>query len=218
MGIVYKSGRLAARMSFSTLARWEVEGVEATPPKGPLLVVCNHLSNADPPFLVASVPRRLHFLGKRSLFANWLVSHFLTAAGVHPLNRTGVDIKALRWVLDLLRRDEVPVLFPEGTRSRGGGMNRGNPGVAYVATKSQAPILPVAITGTENISGYLRIAAPLCRIRVIIGEPFSLPVIEGRLSRPVLEHLTDMIMYRIAALLPEEYKGYYVTPETVGTG
>ncbi len=209
MGVSYWAGSTLAKLCFTAFARWEVEGKEAVPPKGPLIVVSNHLSNADPPVLVASIPRGLHFLGKRGLFANPLSASFFTAVGVHPVNRDGTDVEALRWNLELLKRDQATVLFPEGVRSRNGGMNKGVPGVAYLATRSQAPILPVGITGTENIRSYGRLPFPLCRIVVRMGDPFTLPVLEGKLSRPLLEHLTDMIMYRVAALVPPRYRGYY---------
>ena len=209
MAVYYKIGTALTKLCFTAFARWDVEGRNAVPPKGPLIVVSNHLSNADPPTLAASIPRMLHFLAKDGLFANAVASSILTGIGVHPVKREGLDMDALRWNLELLKRDQPIVLFPEGTRSSHGQMNRGKAGVAYIATKSQAPILPVGITGSENIPGFWRIAFPVCQIKVRIGEPFSLPVIEGKLSRPILENLTDFIMYRVAALLPPSYRGYY---------
>ena len=217
MGANYWMGTTLARVCFSAFARWTVDGKEAVPPKGPLIVVSNHLSNADPAVLVASVPRRLHFLAKRGLFKNAVASSFLTSVGVHPVNREGADLDALRWNLRLLAHDQAIVLFPEGTRSLNGGMSRGLPGVAYIAVKSQAPILPVAITGTERINNYWRMPVPLCRLDVRLGDPFTLPSLEGKLSRPLLEHLTDMIMYRIAAMLPEDHRGYYAMREAEST-
>ena len=209
MAILYNVGTNLARACFTAFARWEVEGKEAVPPKGPLIVVSNHISNADPPVLVSSFPRMLHFLAKEGLYRCPVVSSFLTAVGTHPVKREGLNIGAVRWNLDILRREQAIVLFPEGTRGRGGGMVRGKPGVAYIHAKSGAPVLPVAISGTEKIPGYWRIAFPLCHIKVRIGEPFSLPVMEGKLSRPVLEHMADIITQRIADLLPLEYRGYY---------
>ena len=218
MGVVYVTGTALARFCFTAFANWTVEGKEGVPPRGPLIVVSNHLSNADPAFLCASIPRRLHFLGKRELFAIPPVAAFMNAAGVHPMNREGVDVDALRCNLNLLKNDDVVVLFPEGTRSRTGGMIQARSGVAYLALKSQAPVLPVAITGTEKVRSYARMPLPLCRVRVRIGQPFSLPVIEGRVSRPVLEDLTTMIMSRVAALLPPEYRGHYAVANPAARG
>jgi 1-acyl-sn-glycerol-3-phosphate acyltransferase len=218
MGIAYQAGTALARLCFTAFANWTVEGKEAVPPRGPLIVVANHLSNADPPFLCASLPRKLHFLGKRELFAIPPVAAFMNAVGVHPMNREGVDVDALRWNLNLLKNDQVVVLFPEGTRSRTGGMSHGMSGVAYLALKSQAPVLPVAIIGSEKVNSFARLPMPLCSVKVRIGQPFSLPVIEGRVPRPVLEDLTTMIMSRVAALLPPEYRGHYAAAAPVPKG
>ena len=113
--------------------------------------------------------------------------------------------------MGLLANDKPIALFPEGTRSFGEGMGRGHPGVAYLAVKSQAPILPVGITGTENIRGYLRLPFPFCRMTVTIGDPFTLPSLEGKITRAVLQNMTDMIMYRVASLLPPDYRGHYAS-------
>lgn len=211
MAILYNIAAGLARTSFTLFSHWSVEGKEEVPPRGRLLVVANHQSNADPPVLAASLPRRIYLMGKRGLFANRLLSFTLKALGVYPLNRDGHDTAALQWGLQILEREQVLVLFPEGTRRRG-GMHKGMPGVAYLALKSQAPILPVGITGTENIPGLLRVAMPLCRIHVRIGQPFTLPLMEENVSRLQLEELADMILTRVAQLLPPQYRGVYGCP------
>ncbi len=209
MGFLYRLGTTAAKLDFPTLGRFHVEGKEAVPPKGPLIVAMNHRSNADPCYLVAAVPREIHFLAKRNLFKNPLFGHLLRTVNVHPVDRDGADLQAIRTCIRLLERDNALAVFPEGARSRDGVLNRAQVGVAYIAARTQAPILPVAITGTENIKSYFRIPFPLCSVRVRIGSPFSLPVIEGRPPKSVLEGMSDMIMSRVAALLPNESRGYY---------
>ena len=209
MGLLYNLGTTTAKLDFPVFGRFHVEGREAVPPKGPLIVAANHRSNADPCYLVAAVPRELHFLGKRSLFKNPLFGNLLRAVNVHPTDRDGADLQAIRTCVRLLGDDSALVVFPEGTRSRTGLLNRGKAGIAYIASRTQAPILPVSITGTENIGSYFRIPLPLCSVRVRIGEPFSLPVIEGRAPKSVLDGMADMVMSRVAALLPNEARGYY---------
>jgi 1-acyl-sn-glycerol-3-phosphate acyltransferase len=197
-----------ARFCLTLFARWRVEGKEAVLPQGPLLVVSNHLSNADPPVLMASLSRRLNILAKRELFHFKPASLLLYSIGAFPVNPSK-DVAAIRWAMDSLNHDRALLAFPEGSRSPNARLQQGKPGVGYLALHTQAPILPVAITGTEKIPGYWRVAFPFCSINVSIGQPFTLPAIDGKLTSQLLQHLTDMIMQRIADLLPPEYRGYY---------
>ena len=206
--IPYTLGRGLGRLCFSIFGRFEVEGREAVPPRGRLLVVANHLSNADPPVVAAAMPRRVWFLAHKGLFKNPLLALAFKAWGVHAVSRGGNDPAAARWALNVLEQEGVVGLFPEATRSPE-GLRKPLYGVAYLASKTQSPILPIGITGTERVPGYWRILFPFHKIRARIGSPFTLPVIEGKPSREVLESLTDMIMMRIAELLPDEYRGVY---------
>jgi 1-acyl-sn-glycerol-3-phosphate acyltransferase len=160
--------------------------------------------------LGASLPRRIRFLAKDSLFVGGpFVRWFLGSYGAFPVNREGADVRAYRWALNLLNNDGAIVVFPEGTRSRNAQMQKAKPGVVGLVRSTKASILPVAITGTERIGTWLRVVNPTGRIRVRIGEVFSLPDIEGRLNKEVQESLNTMIMHRVAELLPEEYRGEY---------
>ena len=208
MAILYHIANSWTKTAYTLFSKWEIEGREAVPPKGPLLIISNHQGNADPPLIAASIPRRVYFFGKGGLFYGPIASAILRACGVYPLSRDGQDVAAALWGLHTLRQDKALSIFPENTRSLG-GMRRALPGVAYLALKTQTPILPVGITGTEKIPGLWRVAFPFCRVKVKIGEPFSLPVVEGNIPRDQLQAFADMLMERVAQLLPPEYRGLY---------
>lgn len=205
---LYRWGQGLARFCFKNLGRMEVHGAENVPPHGPVILVCNHLSFTDPPLLVASIPRPLHFVGKKELFADPISRIAMRGFHVSPFDRARSGIDAMRVLMDHLGNDRIVVLFPEGHRSPDHSMKEGLLGVVYLALKSQAPLLPVGVTGTEKISGW-RMVLPLCRLTSNIGQAFSLPVIEGKPSKEVMQSILDMIMDRIAVLLPPGYRGVY---------
>lgn len=214
MDIVYRVCELLEKIALRLFSDYKVEGVENVPPMGPLIVVSNHQSNMDPSILAAALPRRIWFLAKEGIFRTFVARWFLYAWGAFPLRRGESDVRAYRWSLEKLRSDQVLVVFPEGTRTTR-GMRRARPGVAQIALTTQAPILPVGMTGTERHESCFKVFYPNGRLRVNIGMPFSLPVVEGKPSKEVLQSLTDMIMDRVAMLLPEEYRGAYATPRPV---
>ena len=209
--MIYAAGRQLGRFCFGSFGRLTVMGRECVPPRGPLLLVANHLSFNDPPVLVSIMDRPLHFIGKQELFANPIGKFLMPAFNVHPYDRTSHAVDTVKLTLRLLSEDRMVALFPEGRRSLNHSLEKGMSGAAYIATKSQVPILPVGVWGTEKFPAW-RMPFPLCRMTVNIGQPFTLPLIEGDVTRPLLSSMSDMIMYRIAALLPKEYQGVYSLP------
>ncbi len=206
--LFYRLGRNLARFCFRTFGRMEVSGRGNVPPYGPVILVSNHLSFTDPPLLVASIPRPLFFVGKKELFANPVSRFALRGFHVSPFDRLGSGIDAMRTLTGHLDRDRIVVLFPEGHRSPDHTMKEGMLGVVYLALKSQAVILPVGVTGTQKFPGW-RMPFPLCKMKANIGQPFSLPGLEGKPSKEVMQSILDMIMDRVAAQLPPEYRGAY---------
>lgn len=204
----YRLGKVLSRIFIPTFGSIRVTGQEHVPRTGPLIIVANHQSNADPPVMVYAIPRGIFFMAKRSLFWGPVVSYLLRAVHVHPVNRDGRDTDAVRWALQTLESGRALLIFPEGTRSPG-ALRKATDGLAYLALSSGAPVLPVAMTGTEHIRGMFRIAFHFKRLRVNIGEPFLLPRPEGRLDRTQLQDATNEVMARIAALLPPSYRGAY---------
>jgi 1-acyl-sn-glycerol-3-phosphate acyltransferase len=208
MDIIYGASNLLLRGALRVFGDWNVEGREYVPPKGPLIIVSNHQSNLDPPILAISIPRRINFMAKRGLFSNPVASRFFSAYGAFPLNQSGKDLVAIRRSVEILNQDGALVIFPEGTRSPG-AMSKAIPGIAMITLRSGAPILPVGITGTEVIGPPWQVAVPKGKFRIKIGPPFTVPPMDGTVIRGQLEAITTMIMERVAALLPESYRGEY---------
>lgn len=208
MSWLYRPGRMLGQFCFNVFGRIEVSGRESVPPYGPLLVVSNHLSYNDPPSLVVSLPRTLDFLGKKELFYNPISRLVMKGVRVHSLDRAAGGVNAMRTALELLSRDRAVAIFPEGHISANYSLETGLPGAAYLALRSQAPILPVGVYGTEKFPPW-RMPFPFCRFHVNIGQPFTPPVLEGRLSKEVVSSVVDLMMRRIAVLLPPEYQGVY---------
>ncbi len=195
------------------LLRLRLSGVEDVPNHGPLLVASNHLSNADPIILEAAFPRPLFFLGKAELFRNPFFRWILRRFGGIPVERGTADRAALRRARAVLEQGIALGIYPEGVRSRTGALVKGLPGAGLIALQSDAPVLPVAIYGTEffPVNGEVPPNRPenLPRgVTVHFGSPFHIPeIVDGK--RVTAEEATHVIMSRIAELLPARYHGVY---------
>jgi len=190
----------------------QVKGRENIPSQGPLLIVANHLSLADPPLLGVSLDRKVRFMAKEELFSPKMIGYFISSFGAFPVHRGRLDRRALRQAYQVLADGSALVMFPEGTRSSSSQLQPGLPGSALVALRSGVPILPVGIFGTEKIKGiFWLLRRP--QVTVNIGHTFNLPSASGRLAKTELTELTNFMMKRVAELLPPEYRGDYGNEE-----
>ncbi len=197
-----------ARLLVWLFTRPEVRGVENVPRQGPLLLVINHLGDADVIFGLTISPRPVDMLAKIDLYTIPVLGKLLDAYGMIWIHRGQADRRALRAALDGLRQGRMIGVAPEGRESLTGALEEGTGGAAYLALKSGAPILPVTFTGTEN----RQIFAAIKRLRrtpvtCTIGEPFYLQA-TGNL-RSDIERGTQTIMLALARQLPPEYRGVY---------
>lgn len=206
---------VVVRAALSLLARVHVSGLENVPRSGALIVVANHLSNADPPLVVAwlspALGRKMHILAKASLFVPVLGS-LLRWIGATPVRAGGNDIEAYRVARGVLDRGDVLCIFPEGTRSRTGELGDPKPGVAMLASRSAVTVLPVGISGADRFLGRgQRVPRLRTRIDLRVGEPFTLDVPAGLSRREATHAASEEIMRRIAALVDERHRGRYGT-------
>jgi 1-acyl-sn-glycerol-3-phosphate acyltransferase len=218
----YISGvALTARLVIRCLTRVRIEGaVERIPREGPLIIAVNHLSNADGPvvggWLTPALGRRIHWLGKREMFRFPFAATILQSGSVHPVDRGAADVEAFRLAQRILEAGNVLLAFPEGTRSPTGGLQRPREGLALLALRTGAPILPVGIAGTDRL--WPRGGRPHVGGQVVlrVGEAFTLADVLGEAARDRRQAkrlATDAIMERIAVLLPARHRGVYGTDQ-----
>jgi 1-acyl-sn-glycerol-3-phosphate acyltransferase len=203
------------RPLLNILFSWRVEGRENIPLTGPVILITNHVHLLDPFFLTFSSPRWIYFMAKEELFRSPFLRPWLRWAGALPIRRggkVGDKQKILKSARDALERGLILGMFPEGGRSRDGKLRKGKPGSAVIASKTNAPLLPVGIFGTDKIKGVSWLwTRP--HIVVNIGKPFKLPPNSSKISKPQMQLLTTQLMKEIAALLPPEYQGAYAKHE-----
>jgi len=201
--VVYRLSRFLVWLVLRTLCGFRVEGGHHEPASGPLVIVSNHVSDLDPLVLGAALRRRVNFMAKIELFRPPLLRWWVSACGAFPVRRGEADRGALETALRVLAVGEPLGFFPEGTRSRTGALRRAKPGIGFLARRSGAPIVPVAISGTPQ-AGFPVI--PRARILVTVGRPFQV----GDLGATADDQaLADAIMRRVASLLPSHMRGVY---------
>ena len=199
------------RPLLNILFSWKVEGRENIPLTGPLILTTNHVHLLDPFFLIFSSPRWINFMAKEELFRSPFLRPWLRWAGSLSIRRGGKirdKQKILKGARDALGKGFILGMFPEGGRSRDGKLRKGKPGSAVIASKTNIPLLPVGIVGTDKIKGISWLwKRP--GIFVNIGKPFKLPPNYSKMSKSQMQLLTTQLMKEIAALLPPEYQGAY---------
>ncbi|MFZ5856211.1 MAG: lysophospholipid acyltransferase family protein [Chloroflexota bacterium] len=193
------------------IARVEVRGYENLPPEKDYILATNHIGILDGILPFVALNRwDIYIPVAEKWEQNWLLNFLGKYFNFIFIDRYNPDIKAMRKIIRLMEEGNAIGISPEGTRSRVGALIEAKPGVTYLATKLNRPIVPVAITGTEDkvIFGNLK-RMRKSPITVTAGPYFTLPPIQREHRDETLKQYTDEIMCRIAALLPERYRGFY---------
>ncbi|HRT92580.1 MAG TPA: lysophospholipid acyltransferase family protein [Anaerolineaceae bacterium] len=206
-----KSHRLRSIIGFllKQLTQTEFIGVENIPPEGGVLIACNHMSRLDIPvlFITPNRPEITALVTTKYLKYPLLRWFIVTAEGIW-LDRDTADFSAFRKAVEALKQGKALGIAPEGTRSQTAKLIEGKPGTALLALRTGVPIVPVAIVGTEDgMSKLLRLKRP--RITAEYGKPIIPPKLDRSNREGQLQNLTDEVMCRIAAMMPQKYHGFY---------
>ena len=212
--------RVFFRTLFHFLGKVELYGMENIPNHNRYVIVFNHVSMVEIPFIAAFWPRTIEIIGALAVWSRGYHGVIARMWGGIQVDRTQYDRQVFKQV-ELVLNSEVPLMIsPEGTRSKEPGLLRGKPGVAYIIDKAKVQVLPVAAVGNtyDFITEGFRFKRPT--IQMIVGEPFDVPPVTGRGEerRVSRQKNTDYMMARLAALLPEEYQGVYQDYERILAG
>jgi 1-acyl-sn-glycerol-3-phosphate acyltransferase len=207
----YKSTRTLIRLMINLVGRIEVTGIENIPTSGATIAVSNHLGRLD-----ALMPYRfcdrldITMLIAEKYYANPFFRYLGKQLDGIFIDRFNADVGALRQAFNRLKRGDLLVMAPEGTRSNTEGLIEGKPGSGYLAAKAGVPIVPVGITGTEDrlVAQQLR-HLRRAKIKAQIGKTFTLPPFDNKNREAAVQHATDEIMCQIAALIPPHNRGIY---------
>jgi 1-acyl-sn-glycerol-3-phosphate acyltransferase len=194
---------------FRAVAQVECIDFDNFPTTGPYILASNHISNFDVVYLGLYSPRHLHFMAKVELYKNPVFAWAIRQCGSFPVNRGENDTWALRQAGRILEAGQVVCMFPEGTRSHTKvQLRRGKVGAVRLALDYHAPVVPVAICGTEDFrfKGWKG-----NKIRIQAGQAIDMAVLAGSTTydHDTLRQLTSVLMRRIAAMLPPAYRGVY---------
>ncbi|HEY3759346.1 MAG TPA: lysophospholipid acyltransferase family protein [Solirubrobacteraceae bacterium] len=174
--VLYWLVRLMLLPFFLVYFRLQRIGSEHIPRSGPLLLAANHRSFLDP-FVIGALTRRpVYYVAKRELFARRWQAWVLNALGAFPIDRGAADADAMATARAILRRGDCVVIFPEGTRVRSGPLGAPRRGIGRLALETGARVVPVALTGTEDVRRGWRIRPRKVRIRC--GAPLGFPAVE----------------------------------------
>lgn len=190
----------------------EINGLDNIPKTGNCIAASNHLGRLDAVLVYKIIKRTDIILTVAEKYKKVFVFRLAAdALGAIFINRFSVDFRAMRFVLRRLKKGEILVIAPEGTRSINGSLIPGKMGTAFLALKSKSVIIPVALTGTEDrtiINNLKKLKRT--KVTVTIGKSFMLPKSKSDNRNEILKDATDEIMCRIACLLPKRYQGVYI--------
>ena len=215
VGQLYTVARAILRPSFHFLWRIRHEGLENVPVDGPAIIAPNHSAAIDSFFVPCVLPRRITYVGKAEYMDDWKTRKLFPALGMIPIDRSGGSAaeRALNTAARVLDRGELFGIYPEGTRSRTGKLHKGHTGVARLALRCNAPIVPVGVIGTREVQPPDTPLPKFFRtVTIRFGTPIDVSKYRDRADdRLVLRQITDEVMFEIRNLTGLDYDPTYAT-------
>jgi len=198
------------RLLTSSVFRVHDEALASVPERGPLIIVTNHINILEIPLIYSYLqPRPVHGLVLADRWKNPVIAWGLNACEAIPLERGAGNLQSIHRSLDVLDAGEMLLIMPEGTRSGDGRLQDAQPGVTLLALKSKAALLPIVFHGgeqyKENIKRFRR-----TDFFITVGKPFFLDAHGDLVNTAIRKQMADEIMYRLAAILPPHYRGFYI--------
>lgn len=201
MTLSYRIGHTIFRSVARSFYDFRVVGEENLKTGGAALIVANHVSFLDPPFIGQAFDEALYFFARKTLFNHPLAGKLLRSWQTIPIDRDKPDASSLKQTIRLLKSGKKVLMFPEGTRSLDGHLQKAEAGVGLFIAKSNAPVLPVRIYGSYE--AYPRGAKFLrpAQITLVVGKPYQ-PDLKARAGegRDLYQSLADEVMERIGEL------------------
>lgn len=169
----YKFSHFFYLIAFKILYRFEITGTENELADGKMILACNHLSNLDPAVIAAGMKRQVHFLGKIELFKNPILRWYITQHNTHPVKRGKSDMGAMKTCIKVINEGNGLTIFPQGTR--GADWDKAGDGVAFLAKKTGAKVLPAKITGSDEVLPKGKVLVrPFKKLKFAIGPAIEL--------------------------------------------
>jgi 1-acyl-sn-glycerol-3-phosphate acyltransferase len=221
VGQLYTVAKAVISPVLHFLWRIRTEGLENVPAEGPAIIAPNHSAAIDSFFVPCVLPRRINYVGKAEYLDDWKTRQLFPAMGMIPIDRSGgsASERALNTAARVLGRGELFGIYPEGTRSRTGKLHKGHTGVARLALRCDAPIVPVGIIGSREVQPPDQPMPSFFRtVTIRFGTPIEVSKYRDRADdRLVLRQITDEVMFEIRTLTGLEYDPSYATkPGKVG--
>jgi len=192
--------------------RIDADELHKIPVHGPLIIFTNHVNFLEGPIIYTYLqhiqPRALTGFAKIEFWDNPITAFLFDTWDAIPLKRGEADLSAIKEAVVRIKAGQTFAMAPEGTRSRSGHLQRAHPGIAMLGYMSEAPIIPMAVYGHENYKSNLKhFRRP--KFRIIVGEPFHLDAGDKKVKGTIRQQMADEMMYQLAAMLPEQYRGEY---------